>query len=52
LTRQGVPCAKVLPVSKSEEYQALASIPDLNCGSMVMSDDFNEPLDEFAEYME
>jgi len=46
LTRQSVPWAEVLPVSKSEEYRALASVPDLNCGSMVMSDDFKDESEE------
>lgn len=43
LTRQGVPWAKVLPLSPPEE-QPVVPKPDLNRGSMVMSDDFDDPL--------
>jgi len=43
LTRQGVPWAKVLPLSQSEEHPVIPK-PDLNRGSMVMSDDFDAPL--------
>jgi antitoxin (DNA-binding transcriptional repressor) of toxin-antitoxin stability system len=43
LTRQGVPWAKVLPLPQASE-QPLVSKPDLNRGSMVMSDDFDDPL--------
>ena len=41
LTQHGVPLAKVLPLPKT---QAKVSIPDLNHGSMIMSDDFDDPL--------
>jgi antitoxin (DNA-binding transcriptional repressor) of toxin-antitoxin stability system len=43
LTKQGVPWAKVSPLPQESE-QPLVSKPDLNRGSMVMSDDFDDPL--------
>ena len=43
LTQHGIPLAKVLPLPQPQEQQR-SSIPDLNRGSMVMSDDFDEPL--------
>ncbi|MCC5614947.1 hypothetical protein LC605_07630 [Nostoc sp. CHAB 5836] len=43
LTRQGVPWARVLPLSQPQE-QPVVSKAGLNRGSMVMSDDFDEPL--------
>jgi len=43
LTRQGVPWTKVLPLSEPEEHPVVPK-PDLNRGSMVMSDDFDDPL--------
>lgn len=43
LTRQGVPWARVLPLSQPQE-QPVVPKAGLNRGSMVMSDDFDEPL--------
>jgi antitoxin (DNA-binding transcriptional repressor) of toxin-antitoxin stability system len=43
LTRQGVPWAKVLPLSQPEKDPD-APIAGLNRGAMVMSDDFDQPL--------
>ncbi|MCW5315668.1 toxin-antitoxin (TA) system antitoxin [Nostoc sp. KVJ3] len=43
LTRQGVPWARVLPLSEPQE-QPVVPKAGLNRGSMVMSDDFDEPL--------
>lgn len=43
LTRQGVPWAKVLPLAQPEE-NSIVPKAGLNRGSMVMSDDFDEPL--------
>lgn len=43
LTRQGVPWARVLPLSQPQE-QPVVSKAGLNRGSMVMSDDFDEAL--------
>ena len=43
LTRQGVPWARVLPLSQPQE-QPLVPKAGLNGGSMVMSDDFDDPL--------
>lgn len=45
LTRQGVPLAKVMPLSTE---QSVTPKVGLNDGAMVMSDDFDEPLpDDF-----
>jgi antitoxin (DNA-binding transcriptional repressor) of toxin-antitoxin stability system len=44
LTRQGVPWAKVLPLDKQGQAQPLFPKAGLNRGSMVMSDDFDDPL--------
>lgn len=44
LTRQGVPWAKVLPLDQQEQAQPLVPKAGLNRGSMVMSDDFDDPL--------
>lgn len=45
LTREGVPLARILPLSSANGVIPKAG---LNRGSMVMSDDFDEPLsDEF-----
>jgi antitoxin (DNA-binding transcriptional repressor) of toxin-antitoxin stability system len=41
LTRQGVPLAKVMPLSTK---QPVTPKVGLNDGAMVMSDDFDEPL--------
>ncbi len=43
LTRQGVPWARVLPLSQTQE-QPVVPKAGLNRGSMVMSDDFDDPL--------
>ncbi|MBN3925543.1 hypothetical protein [Nostoc sp. NMS4] len=43
LTRQGVPWARVLPLSQPQE-QPVVPKAGLNRGSMVMSDDFDDPL--------
>ncbi|MEH2193250.1 MAG: hypothetical protein V7K98_11505 [Nostoc sp.] len=43
LTRQGVPWARVLPLSQPQE-QPVVPKAGLNLGSMVMSDDFDDPL--------
>ncbi|MDZ8259774.1 hypothetical protein [Nostoc sp. ChiQUE01b] len=43
LTRQGVPWARVLPLSQPQE-QPVVPKAGLNRGSMVMSDDFDHPL--------
>jgi len=43
LTQHGIPLAKVLPLPQPEEQKKI-SIPGLNRGSMVMSDDFDDPL--------
>ncbi|MHC5824334.1 MAG: type II toxin-antitoxin system Phd/YefM family antitoxin [Nostoc sp.] len=43
LTRQGVPWARVLPLSQPQE-QPVVPKAGLNRGSMVMSNDFDEPL--------
>jgi antitoxin (DNA-binding transcriptional repressor) of toxin-antitoxin stability system len=42
ITQHGVPLAKVLPLPQPEEQKKI-SIPGLNRGSMVMSDDFDDP---------
>jgi antitoxin (DNA-binding transcriptional repressor) of toxin-antitoxin stability system len=42
LTRQGVPWARVLPLSQPQE-QPVVPKAGLNHGSMVMSDDFDDP---------
>ncbi|MDB9514206.1 hypothetical protein PN499_23685 [Kamptonema animale CS-326] len=44
LTHQGVPWAKVLPLSQGEK-QPVVPIADLNCGSIVMSEDCDESLE-------
>lgn len=41
LTREGVPCARVMPLSVE---QPVTPKVGLNYGAMVMSDDFDEPL--------
>ncbi|MBC1223041.1 toxin-antitoxin (TA) system antitoxin [Nostoc sp. UCD121] len=43
LTRQGVPRARVLPLSQPQEQPVVPKV-GLNRGSMVMSDDFDDPL--------
>ncbi|MBG1260887.1 type II toxin-antitoxin system Phd/YefM family antitoxin [Nostoc commune] len=43
LTRHGVPWARVLPLSQPQE-QLVVPKAGLNRGSMVMSDDFDDPL--------
>jgi antitoxin (DNA-binding transcriptional repressor) of toxin-antitoxin stability system len=43
LTQHGVPLAKVLPLPQPKE-QVKIPIPGLNRGSMIMSDDFDDPL--------
>ncbi|PSB34022.1 toxin-antitoxin (TA) system antitoxin [Chlorogloea sp. CCALA 695] len=43
LTRQGVPWAKVLPLSQTEEQPVIPKA-GLNRDSMVMSNDFDDPL--------
>ncbi|WP_373524942.1 type II toxin-antitoxin system Phd/YefM family antitoxin [Nostoc sp.] len=43
LTRQGVPWARVLPLSQPQE-QPVVPKAGLNRGSMVMIDDFDHPL--------
>jgi len=43
LTRQGVPWARVLPLSQPQE-QPVVPKAGLNRGSMVMSDEFDDPL--------
>ena len=43
LTRQGVPWARVLPLSQTEEQPVIPKA-GLNRDSMVMSNDFDEPL--------
>ncbi|MEH2236364.1 type II toxin-antitoxin system Phd/YefM family antitoxin [Nostoc sp.] len=43
LTRQGVPWARVLPLSQPQE-QPVVPKAGLNRGSMVMSDDFDDFL--------
>jgi antitoxin (DNA-binding transcriptional repressor) of toxin-antitoxin stability system len=43
LTRQGVPWAKVLPLSQTEEQPVIPKA-GLNRDSMVMTNDFDDPL--------
>ncbi|MBA2748213.1 MAG: toxin-antitoxin (TA) system antitoxin [Tatlockia sp.] len=43
LTRQGVPWARVLPLSQTEEQPVIPKA-GLNRDSMVMSNDFDDPL--------
>lgn len=43
ITHQGVPLARVLPLSQTEEHLVIPKA-GLNRGSMVMSDDFDAPL--------
>ena len=43
LTRQGVPWARLLPLSQTEEQPVIPKA-GLNRDSMVMSNDFDDPL--------
>lgn len=47
ITRDGEPVARLTPVSTQHPHRQFGSA----AGMISMSDDFDEPLEEFAEYM-
>lgn len=47
ITRDGEPIARLTPVSTRRPHRQFGSA----AGMISMSDDFDEPLEEFAEYM-
>lgn len=47
LTERGEPVAKIIPITRTKPQREFGSAQ----GLITISDDFNEPLDEFREYM-
>ena len=47
LTDDGEPVAKIIPISKAKAQRQFGSAK----GMITMSDDFDEPLEDFREYM-
>lgn len=46
LTESGEPVARIIPISRTQSQRQFGSAR----GLFTMSDDFDEPLDEFDEY--
>ncbi len=48
ITQRGVPVAELIPVQPNQLGSAWGDL----AGRITMSDDFDAPLDDFADYME
>ena len=47
ITKSGIPIAKIIGISKQKKYRK----PGTAKGLIKMADDFDQPLEDFMEYM-